>query len=71
MVTVAAHMAAQRPFVIAFRARHHSGCFVRLLTGGTPLLDGGYFGWTRVARRDLRLMERIAQAVCLFGLLMP
>jgi hypothetical protein len=63
--TLAEHWSARRPYVIAFRVLHHSGDFVRILSGGKPLADGGYLGWTRVARSDRRLIERIAQAMCL------
>jgi PAS domain-containing protein len=63
---IAQYFAARQHFVIPLRARdHQTGRFVRLLTGGKPLADGGYLGWTRVARSDRRLIERIAQAVCL------
>lgn len=68
LAALAEHKAAHRPFVIAFRALHHSGRPVRLLAGGRPLADGGYVGWTRVARIDRCLIDRVAEAVCFVGI---
>ena len=60
---IAAHLAARRDFVTAFRARHHTGRYVWVHSGGKPQADGGYLGWTRVARGDLRPTLRVIETV--------
>jgi PAS domain S-box-containing protein len=57
---IAAHSAARRAYVVAFRALHHAGRIVWVRSGGEPLVDGGYVGWTRVARHDQHLSGRVA-----------
>lgn len=58
---VAAHLAARRPFEVVFRARHQNGRYVWVHTEGEPQADGGYLGWTRIARSGLRPVRRIAE----------
>lgn len=64
---IAAHMAARRAYATAFRVRHHTGRYVWVHSGGKPQADGGYLGWTRVARSDRRstllFIEAVTRAV--------
>jgi PAS domain S-box-containing protein len=51
---IAAHWAARRAYVVAFRALHHEGRIVWIRSGGMPQPDGGYVGWTYMARPEQR-----------------
>lgn len=56
---IAAHRAARRAYVVAFRALHHSGRIVWIRSGGKPQADGGYKGWTHLAREDRRPRKKV------------
>lgn len=60
-IEVAAHLAARRRFEVVFRAQHHSGRVVWVHSEGEPQADGGYLGWTRIAKSGLRPVRRIAE----------
>jgi PAS domain S-box-containing protein len=61
---IAAHRAARRAYVVAFRVRHQTGRFVWVHSGGSPLPDGSYVGSTHVAKGDIRPMRRMKKASC-------
>lgn len=60
---IAAYLAARQAYVIAFRARHHSGRYRWIHAGGEPQPEGGYIGWTHVARCEVLPLVRAALSV--------
>jgi PAS domain-containing protein len=68
---IAAHWAARRAYVVAFRALHQSRGIVWIRSGGTPQPDGGYVGWTHIAgsaeRRPSGRVGALARSALLFA----